>query len=314
MDMTDSKWSIKTTDLLVAAAAGVGFGILNFALLFISGFLWNSVESKTIDGIRFFHDFSQLTGIHILAIALVVTLICGFVIGRYLSRNGYGQEVVLLLGGLAGFVLSLGPFSPSWILLWNSQDFLALDNFLKVFIFATAGLAVGVPLVALSAFGYWRLWNGTHPGRGKGILLTLAALGLAVLIVLPPLAAFASLEAGLLKRTPDLWLAPGLQVERTAGDTIVITNTGFHPTPGLAYLAGERPLVITLDGKDVTDAAAIVKSGLQVRIQPDEGLGLDAGRKVSFTGPAIGGIDNITVLIEGIFKDGSRQLLYSGKV
>jgi hypothetical protein len=312
--MRDGQWSVKMWDLLVAAAAGAGFGILNFVLVFICGILWNAVENKTIDGIRFYHNFSPLPGIHILVVALAVALICGSIMGRYLSRKGYGQEVVLLLGGLAGFVLALGPFSPSWIILWNSQDFLALDNILKVFVFAAAGLGVGVPLAALSAYGYGRLTAGSHPGRGKNILLTLAALGLAVLIVLPPLAAYASLETGLLKRTPDLWLAPGLQVERTAGDTIVITNTGFHPTPGLAYLATARPLAIAIDGKDATDAAAIGKSGLQVRVLPDEGLGLDAGQKVSFTGPAVSSIDNTTVVIEGIFKDGSCQVLYSGKV
>jgi hypothetical protein len=312
--MRDGKWSVKMADLLVAAAAGAGFGILNFALVFICGVLWNAVENKTVDGIRFYHNFSPLPHIHILAAALVVTLICGLVMGRYLSWKGYRREVVLLLGGLAGFVLALGPFSPSWILLWNSQDFLALDNFLKVFVFAVAGLGVGVPLAALSAYGYRRLTDGMRPRPGHDKLLTLATLGLAVLIVLPPLAAFASLETGLLQRKPDLWLAPGLQLERTAGDTIVITNTGFHPTPGLVYLAAERPLAITIDSKDATDAAAIAKSGLQVHIQPDGGLSLDAGQKVSFTGPAVSSIDNTTILIEGIFKDGSRQVLYSGKV
>ncbi len=312
--MGDVKWSVRTADLLVAAAAGAGFGILNFALVFICGILWNAAENKTVDGIRFFHSFSPLPGIHILAVALAVTLFCGLVMGYYLSRKGYRREIVLLLGGLAGFVLSLGPFSPSWILLWNSQGFLALDNFLKVFGFAAAGLGVGVPLAALSGYGYWRLSAGKHPNPDKNKLLALAALVLAFLIVLPPLVAFSSLETGLLKRTPDLWLAPGLQVERTIDDTIVITNTGFHPTPGLAYMATDKPLVITLEGKDATDVAAIAKSGLQVHIQPDEGLGLDAGQKVSFTGPAISSIDNTTVLIEGIFKDGSHQVLYSGKV
>lgn len=312
--MGDGKWSVRTTDLMVATATGLGFGVINFGLVFVCGLLWNVAENKTVNGIRFFHDFSPLLGIHILAAALAVTLICGLVMGYYLSRKGYRQEIVLLLGGLAGFVLSLGPFSPSWILLWNSQDFLALDNFLKVLGFAAAGLCVGVPLAALSAYGLLRFSAGKHPDHGKNKLLTLAAIGLAFLIVLPPLVAFASLETGLLKRTPDLWLAPGLQVERTANDTIVITNTGFHPSPGLAYMAEERPIAIALDGKDATDVASIAKSGLQVHIQPDEGLGLDAGQKVSITGPAISSTDNTTVLIEGVFKDGSRQVLYSGKV
>jgi hypothetical protein len=318
MALKNDKWQVKASDLFMAVAAGMAFGIFNFILVFVLGGIWVSLENWMIDGIRFYHSFGSLPGGHIIIEGLCLVILCGLYFGYLSRKRGYDSRVTLLLGGLAGFTLSLFPFSPSWTIIWSSPAFLQLDNRVKIPCIMAAGLIICVPLAALSAYTYWQTTDGRRPVPENKKLLVFVALATIVVLVIPPLIAMTGLTMGWIEGYPDMYTINWpVKVERTADDTIVITNPGYQTRSGIDlgdYLDAGTPFTININGKNASNDAAINSSGLQLAISRESGLGRQSGQTVSFTGPDVSTINDTNVRVIRNYRDGGQMFAYTGRV
>jgi hypothetical protein len=312
------KWRVGTSDLFVAAAMGVIFGAFNFLMVFVLGNIWAGIESRQIDGIRFYHSFGPLPGGHAIITGLCLVILCGFASGYLSKKRGCEPRITILLGGLAGFAMSIIPFSPSWMVIWSSPTFLQIDNFVKIFGITAVGLIISVPLAALSAYAYLQVTTIKYRQAENKELILVAALATIIIILAPPFIAETGISMGWIEKYPDMYtISWQVKVERTANDTIVIANPGFQTSSGIDignYLNEGLPFLISIDGKNASNSAAINCSGLRLAINPDSGLGRQPGRTARFTGQDVSVVNGTSVHVLLNYQDGGLMRAYTGYV
>jgi len=104
------------------------------------------------------------------------------------------------------------------------------------------------------------------------------------------------------------WYFTNVTVSRPDNDTIIITNTGGQD---VHLLNAQAPFTIMINGNIVTNSEAIASCGLNISIDPAEGLKANTGASVTYTGDVLSnGGNKDQVVVFGFFKDGSEQTLY----
>jgi hypothetical protein len=171
---------------------------------------------------------------------------------------------------------------------------------------------------ALYAASYYaRTKKSRAPGlSGKAAMrmITYAVVVLLALAIIPPAAAFAGIQAGLLGQHS---FHPVITAERLGDDAIKLTNNGGD---ALSSLDVSRTFIVyvgsSLGGYDMTNQAAA--ADMNVTLDPAGGLGISPGSTLTIKGPdieALAYLDSATgkrmthVMVIGTTVDG-RELMY----
>lgn len=140
--------------------------------------------------------------------------------------------------------------------------------------------------------------------------LSVLVIFIAAMVVVPAGTITLMLYTGLVEdETPSFSHTVAVYAVRTDDNTICVINLGGE---GKNLLNEGLPFLVYIDGKNVTDSAAIKESGLSLDISPASRLGRKAGSSVNYTGTdAAFGNNSVHVLVVGNYRDGVRENLLS---
>jgi hypothetical protein len=163
-----------------------------------------------------------------------------------------------------------------------------------------------VLLVTVSAYIFMKFFTDERQEIKRKKIIKNSGRILIILIFLPVFIAFIGIGMGFIERTPDLYLNWNMSVERTANDTVVITNNGFYYPNDIdlsKYLSSDTTYIIYINGKKASDSSAAGRSHANLTIKPDTGLRIEPGQNVTFVGQEVGWVNDTHIEIVLVDKN-----------
>lgn len=330
--MNEDGRSANFKDILIALALGIGIFILFIVVYELEFSIWDAVVnngSTTTNGIRFLYNFGIVLDAHLILVTMGFIIFFSLILGDDYLKKRYKPKVAMSLTGLALTIASLYNVLAILVQRYNTQrndimiysfedtydynDFLkgfgtfinGLMTYINSFIFLILAIIIGCViyqiLAALSVELMIRI-SEKRPSMNRKKIMICAALALIAIIVIPPVIAVTAVKTGWIEKYPDTFqkypdvgsISWSLNIQRVANDSIIVTNieNNLSYTELEKYLNKDLPFIILIDGINVSNAAAINRSKLNITIDPESGLGIESGQSVSFVGPDINTVDN----------------------
>lgn len=309
--------SVGSKKIAVHAGISVAIGIL---LSFLFALLYYVVHSLWIGPVNYNYSFSDIAGEQSLVLVYLMPVVAGIVVAIYCYRRIEGVHMLTgaILGLVAGIILGLLMIPVIYLTIIFSVPVMDVYGTLLGVIEGLLGqqetfVVIGISAIISSMCAFFYLYL-LQSSENKGLkteaqtrtaLLVIAAFILAVAL-LPQLIAYITVNSGSIQESHS-WYSVNVTAERAGNDSLIIGNAGG---PDQHLLDPKTPFIITINGKNATDASAINGSGLLASVSPAYGLAPDQGASATFTGPdLISGENGTLIVVEGIFHDGRRQTL-----
>lgn len=289
----------------------VGGGLLVVLLTYVHKWCWGGIacyNHRLFTGIGTFQS---------LVLCILSLLLAGMLSVVLQREGGANRNSAVLAGGIAGCAAVLINYLHSQITSVFGHGYAPdVSDVLSAICFPLANyalplLAISLSMAALAALGAFvvsffreRAAGPNDGAAASRLFLYSAAAVILVAVVLPPLAAHAMLGAGMVDMSPSMaMIMTTVFAERTAPDTIAIT---VREVPLASVLDHGAPFSVFMNGVDVSDASACAASGLDVTVDPPEGLSVVEGSQAAWTGTGVlnnGTPVDVAVMVHGV--DGS---------
>ncbi|MDK2891603.1 MAG: hypothetical protein PWR21_2235 [Methanoculleus sp.] len=299
----------------------VGGGLLVVLQTYVHTWCWGGI-ARYNQGL--FDDIGTFQG---LALGILSLLLAGMLpAALQREEDGIRRDFAVLAGGITGFtaffVLELhsmvaSVFGHGYAAGLSDVLSLARDTLANLFF---PLLAIGLAMAALAVLGAFvvsffreRAGGPNEGAAASRLILCSTAAAILVVAVLPPLAAYAMLDAGMI----DMNLNPGtavstmtvVSVERTAPDTLVLT---VREVPPASVLDPGAPFSVFMNGVAVSDASACAASDLDVTVDPPGGLSAAEGSRAAWTGAGVSNNGTpVDVVVTAHGADGSEIVVLS---
>lgn len=293
----------------------VGGGLLVVLPTYVHTWFWGGIVCYN-HGL--FDTIGTFQGLVLGILSLLLTGILPVALQR---ESGMKRDFAVLAGGIAGCVAILVNYLHSQITSIFGHGYAPeLSDILAAIIFPFANhalplLAIGLAMAALAALGAFVISfireRAAGPNEGAAtsrLLLCSTAAIILVIVVLPPLAAHAMLDVGMIDVNPRTALMTTLVfAERTAPDAIVLT---VREGPPATIFDHRKPFSVLMNGFDVSDASACTASGFAATVDPPGGLSAAKGSEAAWTGTGVlnnGTPVDVVVMAHGV--DGSDLIV-----
>ena len=295
-------------------------GICLTAMIFFLQAVWAPILDYNIS-VSLIYKFQMIGSSVILFCTLGMAASDLFCTGR---KNKRGPVFTGLLSGITTafvfssiYVILSRPYLFSW-----DNGVLEVNTGLKLIEFLILFTAFGITSGTLQATGAWYRHSRQESKPGKadvrekptfsGMLYTyrFLILILLALLVIPPVMANIGIETGDIKwnngfNRPFEYA----EVSRTTDGSIMIFMK--HDILSPQRCPGLRFVNITVDGKDVSTQPIIADSGLNLSIDPPEGLEYRDNSSAILRGGYLSGNDTVLIRVNVTYTDlGFRDVIY----
>lgn len=294
------------------------FAVITSNIVFI---LWDSAtglpDAGSMGGVIF--DLQRL------AVFLVFAALAGVLSIMNLNKS---RNDVIVSGAIAGASMAILLFLPLILLMQNPAQFHNMlymslppyllssgvadytDSFMLNLdmIIAQAWLAMIFIFLAITAVAAGAAYYSANDKQGKlrkDIGKPAMVIGVLVLaaVIIPAVIGTAGVGAGVVPHPTSINYVAVTTVDESGGNSTF--NIEIVGSPGSRYLDKGRPFIIFVDGKEATNQSIAAANGLQVTLEPQEGLAYEKGSKLKIKG--ISSSSKIEILAH--FSDGISKTI-----
>ncbi len=299
----------------------VGGGLLVVLQTYVHTWCWGGI-ARYNQGL--FDDIGTFQG---LALGILSLLLAGMLpAALQREEDGIRRDFAVLAGGITGFtaffVLDIysmvtAVFGHGYAAGLSDVLSLACDTLANLFF---PLLAIGLAMAALAVLGAFvvsffreRAGGPNEGAAASRLILCSTAAAILVVAVLPPLAAYAMLDAGMIDVNPrTAMVMTTVSAERTAPDTLVLT---VEEVPPASVLDPGAPFSVFMNGVDVSTASACAASGFAATIDPPDSLSATEGSRATWTGAGVSNNGTpVDVVVVARGADGSEIIVLSLRV
>lgn len=317
--------TINTRPLVISIATGMACGMLYVALDCGVSLAWERM-------ITYAWNISSIGRMQSILLGALAAMFAGCLSarlsGEYIRRSRDAMIAGAFSGASAGAILAYFNYvshiiaGPAGYLTCTPASYLsyAVGLFQHNAWFALLLVSIYTTMAAISGYVCYAVdlkGKGQERAMGPGPVaalelsfLSVLVIFIAAMVVVPAGTITLMLYTGLVEdETPSFSHTVAVYAVQTDDNTICVINLGGE---GKNLLNEGLPFLVYIDGKNVTDSAAIKESGLSLDISPASRLGRKAGSSVNYTGTdAAFGNNSVHVLVVGNYRDGVRENLLS---
>lgn len=280
-------------------------------------FFWytiTNIEAFFISFIILIPNFNTIMDVHLIVVLIGFGVIAGFILGDIYLKQGHSLKFGMIQSFFAILVNLLIFGSFFFLLSYNGfflQSFQIYD--ISILTITICSIIFGF-LAIISAFFFIKFVAGDRNKINRKKVIKNIGRVIIVLIIVPILIVFLNISTGSIERNLNA-IALNITAERTANDTIVITNNGlyFQPDDHISkylsfniskYITQDTFFIIYLDGIEASNISEINCNELNLSISPETGLGVEPGKTVKLIGQDVSTINNTNIEVSLYTKDG----------